>query len=451
MPTTQPGLGFNGGILRVGEEATWGTEIARTTQVEVSSVSLAATDEPKSIEVINKRYKTIDEVYQGVKTVGGDFELDVRYDNIDIFLKQLLGAVTITEDSTFIVASTNKYLDFKEDGGSALVATLTEASYPMGEADTESGTLCEEIKTQLEASGTGTYTVTFSNVTKKITIAVAGAVSATQFLWKTGTHGSDNADDHSGTLIGFDDTADGISQASNVADNEVVTVFTKQFRFSDAVLEGLSIEKVIDPNLPTGKTLLYTGAKVNSMDFTLEVDQPLNASCNLICKDEELEETPTTGLTSSTTELALFHHSVLTWDSIDISCKVVSFNITVNNNLSNDRHRLCERTVKQPIPSGKAEISGTITLEFDAATYWSAFNAQTTQDFNLKLTGSEIKSGSNYEFEFDVDYAKISAFPVNPEDQNVITVEMPFMCFASDSSNREIGINVKNTKSTVTV
>lgn len=449
MATTQPGIGFNGGYIRIGKETTWGSEIPRTKQIEVESVDLSLTSEPKFVDVISKRYRTPEEIYQGLISVGGSFTYPVRYEGSEMLIEELLGADTITEASTFTVSSSDKYFDFKEDGGGDLLGTVAEASYIMGESSATAGTLCAAIKTALEVNGAGTYTVTFSNTTKKITIAVATGASATQFLWKTGTHGSDNTDDHIGTLIGFADAADGSSVDSVVGDNAVITVFDHAFRFSDTITEGLSIEKAIDANLTTGKTLLYTGCKLGSMDFNIEPDGTLKATANIIAKNEELEETPTSGLSTSTSGLCIFHQGIITFTGADnVSGKVVNFSCTVNNNFSSDRNRF-SRYIYQPLPSGKIEVTGTMTIEFDADTYYNYFINQDQKDFTVKFTGSEIKTGSSYELEFDFNYVYLSAFPVNPEDTNVVMVEMPFVCIADDSTHRAVEINMKNIQSTV--
>ena len=71
-------------------------------------------------------------------------------------------------------------INFKEDGGSELTATLTT-----GIANTVD--LLADIKAQLESAGLGTYTVTYNTGTEKLNIAVSGAVTNVQFLGATGT------------------------------------------------------------------------------------------------------------------------------------------------------------------------------------------------------------------------------------------------------------------------
>ncbi|MCK5127900.1 MAG: hypothetical protein KAR42_16705 [candidate division Zixibacteria bacterium] len=97
----------------------------------------------------------------------------------------------------FVIDANNKYIDFDEGGGE-LNATLTEGNY-------NGNSLATEIKTQLDAVGAITYTVTYSESTGKFTIA---GDANFKLMWKTGTKGSDNTDTHVGTTLGFDDSAD---------------------------------------------------------------------------------------------------------------------------------------------------------------------------------------------------------------------------------------------------
>lgn len=70
-------------------------------------------------------------------------------------------------DDTIIIDSSNNKLDFREASLTDLTATITVGTYTPT-------TLCAEIKTQLEASGSNTYTVTFDSLNRKFTISSSG-------------------------------------------------------------------------------------------------------------------------------------------------------------------------------------------------------------------------------------------------------------------------------------
>ena len=117
----------------------------------------------------------------------------------------------------FVVTSSNKYLDYREiaNGGDNRTATITEGIYCGGAA------MAAEIQTQMDAVAVAyTWDVSYSSGTRKFTITNDDAWPF-ELQWKTGPHGSDNLDDHIGTLIGFLDAADDTGANSFTSDNAV--------------------------------------------------------------------------------------------------------------------------------------------------------------------------------------------------------------------------------------
>lgn len=101
-------------------------------------------------------------------TTPHDASWNLRISNNDapfhrIALKSILFANTRP-----LVHSSNKTLVFQEDGTATdLTATLTEGTYNANE-------LATELKTQLDATGANTYTITYDSKTFKYTIATDG-------------------------------------------------------------------------------------------------------------------------------------------------------------------------------------------------------------------------------------------------------------------------------------
>ena len=92
-----------------------------------------------------------------------------------------------------IELNVNDAIDFDEGGGE-LQATLTPGIY-------NADTLCAEIKTQMDAAGALTYTISYSDTTNKFTIAGSGNFT---LRWNTGTRKARSVAD----ALGYIDSAD---------------------------------------------------------------------------------------------------------------------------------------------------------------------------------------------------------------------------------------------------
>lgn len=92
--------------------------------------------------------------------------------------------IIIVDSCPLTIDASNNKINFTEDGGSELTATLTNDIYTTDE-------LLVEIKSAMEAAGAGTYTITFDGAsgtdTRIMTVAVSGAISTCILLFATGT------------------------------------------------------------------------------------------------------------------------------------------------------------------------------------------------------------------------------------------------------------------------
>jgi hypothetical protein len=104
-----------------------------------------------------------------------------------------------------VITGLNDQIAFNE-GASNLTATISGGDY-------NASSLATEIKTQLDAAGADTYTVTYSEVMHNYTIASDG--SSLSLLWSTSNN---SRAQEFGKLIGFDISADDTGATSYVAD-----------------------------------------------------------------------------------------------------------------------------------------------------------------------------------------------------------------------------------------
>lgn len=194
------------------------------------------------------------------------------------------------------VTSSNNKIPVTDDGGTfeaEVTAKLYRSPHDLADA----------MKTALDAAGSDTFTVTYSDTSGKFTITSDGTLLS--LLWKSGGAGSDNDDDHIGTLIGFSDAADDTgaggstgytsdiaitlsapqtpnldAQSPIVAKNNEVLLGT--FAETSCVLEGvqsltidIATEKPLTPNVcaETGREGSVANARSATADLVLTLDQ----------------------------------------------------------------------------------------------------------------------------------------------------------------------------------
>lgn len=153
---------------------------------------------------------------------------------------------TGTGNGVFVVTDSNKYIDFDE-GSAELTGTLTLGSY------NGATFLAAEIKTQLDAAGDLTYTVTYNETTAKFTIAAGGNFT---IRWNTGTH---KATDIS-ALAGFSDAADDTGAATYTSDTRVIH-YPCAFISCDTVnIVGAQFFAIIGHSISSAATIKFIGA-----------------------------------------------------------------------------------------------------------------------------------------------------------------------------------------------
>jgi hypothetical protein len=116
-----------------------------------------------------------------------------------------------------VISSANKYIDLTDDGGT-IVITLTEGTYK------DPNELAAHIQTvgavAVAASGADDFLCTYASSTGKFTISTTTG-TLFSILWKTGTHGADNADDSVAAAIGFADAADDTGALTYTSDSAI--------------------------------------------------------------------------------------------------------------------------------------------------------------------------------------------------------------------------------------
>ena len=146
------------------------------------------------------------------------------------------GAKTDTAAFNFtefkVTANTNDKIDFKENGGGLLTATITAGTYTASELETE-------IKSQLETASDGggnniDYNVSYDNATKKFTIQEEGSnLTQLDILWANANSAS--------SLLGFD-AADDTGALTYTSDNVTVKYNGDKDPFAVKIGQAATIE-----------------------------------------------------------------------------------------------------------------------------------------------------------------------------------------------------------------
>jgi hypothetical protein len=438
------GLGFNGGLLAFGKETAYGTAVARTNLICINSDGLAVEEESIISECLNADFTDIEDMYRGNVNAGGDIEYEMRYEGSELLIENLLGTKTTAEQAAYVIDATNNKIDFTEDGGAELTATLSSSTYILGASSATAGTLCAEIKTALEAAGAGTYTVAYSRTTKKITISVATGASAVVFLFGSGTNKlvSPCLD------LGYA-ASDTVSGASAVAANTIESVFKHSFKRSadtDDLQAGLTMELLMDGNLATAKSRLYEGCMLNSMDFSIEAGGKLMASMNVLAEDESLLDTETvSALTYDKKPIALAKQGVLSYGGSTETAVVSAFSCTLGMNLKDDRYGIGSNLRKKPLPNGKMEITGTMSVEFEGKTKYDDFRNNTSKAIAITFTSVDMIVGAvPYAITFSFPTTKLQGATPQVSDSGLVSVEIPFTAGGVDVNNKGVVVELTN-------
>lgn len=153
----------------------------------------------------------------------------------------------------YVVDSTNNKIDFN-DGSGNVVATISSGTY----SATDLGT---EIKTQLDASGSLTHTVTYDTATGLWTIAASGTFS---LLWNTGANLANTA----AGLVGFSTASDSTGAATYTG--SIISIHTEEWVLADLITTenidsiGIIFDKTDGINLSNSAVVKVQANATNS-------------------------------------------------------------------------------------------------------------------------------------------------------------------------------------------
>lgn len=363
-------------------------------------------------------------------------------------LKAGLGQVTSTEQASFTVqAGVNDKINFTEDGGAERTATLTPGTYIMGTTSATASTLCKEIKDRLEdaPSSAGTYTVTFNQTTKLITIAVSGGAAVFVLNFSTGANAATSAR----TLLGYG-SVDTVSGASATAGTAVEIVFQHVISILDAIQYGLTKGLTAQVKLADSTVYDILDCVVNSLAISYAPNQELHFDAELQARRVETSLATLSGLTSPAVNPLVYSQAAFTIGGSSISLS--KLDIAFNNNLKTDL-MVNSRYRSKFVRAGLRTVTGMFAFDITDSNTYDLFDDFLADAAGAALvatfTGGTIKSGHSYAIAFNMPSVKFNFESVpGGGGLDAPAGEVPFIAL-DDGSTGELQITVTNNEASV--
>lgn len=215
-----------------------------------------------------------------------------------------------------------------------------------------------------------------------------------------------------------------------------------KFTIQDTLPTGLTFEVFRDTTdfvTESGKSFLYTGCKINTMEFACGVDEILKVNIGVMGQDDSRAAKSTAGFTTS--EFAVYHQGSLTWGS-DV-LPVEEFSIQLNNNLEL-RPKLSSQVTREPLPSAKVEVTGSFTTEFDNWSQYDDFKNSTYRVLDVVFLGDTIASTTTYKIRLLCNVGDLQDARVMLDSYGRIRIAIDFKGYRNDLNN-ELELFVVNT------
>lgn len=370
----------------------------------------------------------------------GKIKIEAEPENIGNQLMATFGTDTLAETASFVITlNTNDRIDFKEDAGAQRNAQIVAGTYVMGTSSAQNGTLCKAVKTALEAapSAGGTYTVTYSYSTKKMTITQGGAKTTVQILWLTGTNQAMGAY----TVLGWSHTDTANSAAVTSDSTTAVAVQTHTFTRASVA------------QLPTyswwfhkgAKYFQFTGCMLSKLILDVKANQFVTLDADYVAltyDDTGSSQTPS----YSALKPFSFNQAVIKVAGSQVN-DFDNVQITVDNMVEAD-HALSASIYPNKIYSKGMRVTVTMDLFLEDTVEWNRFLAGTSTSLEIILTSGELISTSNaYKLDIVIPVINYTAAPLLIQP-GVLKIQFAAVAVYDVSTTKTMSIALNNTVAT---
>ena len=195
----------------------------------------------------------------------------------------------------------------------------------------------------------------------------------------------------------------------------------------------------------TGKIFQYSGVRVDDLQFTSELDEPLKASASFVCKDvttgadvESVSAIPTTTALSFV-DGRLSAELIFSSLTSSSAWKILSTSFGWGNSLKKESEsRNIGSDVLTVLPPGMAQFTLSTKIRFDTTTAYDAMMNATQLSVQLEFLGATLPSGSairqGIKFNFPKVYISDAGDPEIGGPNEILTSDVTFVVLRDDSS-----------------
>lgn len=199
-----------------------------------------------------------------------------------------------------------------------------------------------------------------------------------------------------------------------------------------------------------GSDFVYTGSHVNTLGFSLDINNYLVIDVGFFSKDEEISP----GYAAAAPTYAalypfVFHEGIFKIDTS--AAELLNFNCELNNNLKDDKYQSGSQTVVSHPRNGLREVTGTFHMEVDDLTEYTKFTNGTPAALQLKFTSKQIAEAAiHYDLEINFPVVKYTGTTPQVAGPELIEHDIPFKAlFDVSGVAPEMNLILRNTNSTI--
>jgi len=419
--------------IHLKEQTAFDTGVTPDIDLEIVSEDIKIVPEEIISNGINGNADPTRRLMGAVKIYGTIDTEAIPEKGIGLMHKQAFGEVSSAEVQTVTISASNNKIDF-DIGGSELHATIDSGTYAIGLTQADTGTLCAKVHAAIVAAeATGTYTVTYSRSTHKITIAETGeTVTSFSILWKTGTNTATCAAVALGFAASLLQSAltDSTGAQTYTGTVNIYYCFDHTFTLADEMhAYGLSLN--LNRDIEQHKLI---GVKVDSLTITAAAKAILMIKYGIIARSNEAGTIIANAL--STLNPLTFLGGTISIDSS--AADVKNMTVELKRNLDPDNFKAYGQYIsKLESKDGSRLITGTLAKDYDStvAAIWAKFVAGTAATLSAVWTGDTITGSFKYSLTLTFPNIVYQEFTPGTGGRAMSDVSIPFRALPSGETH----------------